>query len=269
MWSSILNHAPYSSLWKAALLIAITAPFELFTKNYKGAELITHETYQFGAVEARIQAAKGSGIITAFFYWKHGSENAGTEWQEQDIEIFGKDGTYQTQIITPGNPRTENSQPHSLATDAWEKYYTYRMEWTPEHLSFYIDGELVRRETDTDRFNKHLSQERAQPAQIRLSVWASDNPWSGRFDPTQVPTATFVDYIEVYNYDHASESFVLDWRDDFDVIDTSRWWFANWTFDVAKNDYVAQNARAIDGKLVLAFTDKKNSGTFPIPPPNE
>lgn len=257
------------------LLLALFFPAALLAKPWKGAEVITHETFKYGAFEARIRAAEGSGIITAFFLWKHGSEEQGAEWQEQDIEIFGKNGRFQTQIMTPGEPRTAHSVRHRLATDAWENYYTYRMEWTPDYLAFYVDDNLIRLETNMSEYGKLLDPERAEAAQLRINVWAGDWSWSGEFDESKSPGHTYVDYIQVFDYtpDQGEDQsdFSLRWRDDFNSLNTDRWWFANWTFDRAINDFVSSNAAARDGKLVLALTSDEQSGQFPsvIPPNND
>lgn len=259
------------ALFPIAIIASLVFAAPAFTKPWKGAEIITRETFKYGAFEARIRGAEGSGMITAFFMWKHDSELAHTEWQEQDFELFGKDGRFQTQVMTPGNPRTENQGYHSLPTPAWENYYTYRMEWTPNYLAFYVDGRLVRRETDPVRYGKLLDPSRAEAAQMRLSLWAGDWSWSGRFDESKVPAAAFVEYAEVYNYTPGAgpngSDFTSRWRDDFEYINTNRWWFANWTFEFAVNDYIRQNATTIDGKLALILTDNANAGRFPASAP--
>lgn len=263
----------WSSL-KATLLMALLSLSTVaLAKDYKGAEIITHQTFKYGAFEARIRGAKGSGMITAFFLWKNGSELPGTEWQEQDFELFGKDGRYQTQVMTPGDPRTENNVYHTLPVKSYDAYHTYRMEWTPTYLAFYVDGVLVRRETDPVRYAKLLDPARAEPAQLRLSMWAGDFNWSGAFDAAAVPAATYIEFANVYAYTpgtgEGGSNFTPIWKDDFNTIDNSRWWFANWTFEYAVNDYVTANARAIDGKLVLALTTNQNSGQFPAVIPGD
>ena len=43
---------------------------------------------------------------------------------------------------------------------------------------------------------------------------------------TDLPCYTYFDYVEVYNYDEALDSFSLNFRDDFDtfdIIDSERW----------------------------------------------
>jgi endo-1,3-1,4-beta-glycanase ExoK len=263
----------------AAALVFRVAP--AWAKPWKGAELITQQTFRYGAFEARILAARGSGFITPFFLWKHDSEVPGQEWQEQDFEIFGKDGSYQTQLMTPGEggeQRTPHEAYHALPEPAWERYYTYRMEWTPDYLAFYVDGELVRIETDAEEYDKLLNPSRAEAAQLRVGVWAGDTDWCGPFDEAAVPAASFVSWVQTYSYTPGSgpdgSDFSPLWRDDFDTPGTSapnssRWWAANWTFDYAVNDYVSANARVRDGALVLAFTDESHVGALPEVPADE
>lgn len=245
-------------------------------KPWKSAELITHQTFRYGAFEARIRAARGSGVITPFFLWKDGSERQGALWQEQDFEIFGRDGTFQTQLMTPGKDgenRTEHVVNDWLRTPAWERYYTYRMEWTPEYMAFYVDGQLVRRETDAVEFSKFMDPDETEAAQLRVGIWAGDFDWSSSFDPRAVPAAVFVNWIQAYSYTPGAgpsgSDFTRLWRDDFDSVSSSRWWRANWTFDAAVSDYVSQNATAKSGALVLVLTDEAGMGRFPDVPADD
>lgn len=248
-------------------------------KPFKGSEIITRETFRYGAFEARIKASEGSGQIMAFFLWKHDSEVPGVGWQEQDFEVFGKNGNFQTQLMTPGQngeDRTEQGIYHTLPELAYDDYHTYRMEWTPTYLAFYYDGVLIRYEDGTKEPGKTTYKqffEDADPAQLRINMWAGDWHWSGAFDQSALPGAVFVEHVEVYNYTPntgpGGSNFSLRWRDDFNTINSNRWWFANWTFSFAVNDYTAQNARAIDGKLVLILTDEANVGKFPTQIPQD
>ncbi|HEY5956713.1 MAG TPA: carbohydrate-binding domain-containing protein [Polyangiaceae bacterium] len=246
-------------------------PSHAAAKPWKGAETITRETFKYGAFEGRVRSARGSGFSTPFFLWRDGSEQFVDHWQEQDFEMFGKNGGYQTQLMTPG--RTEHNIFGWLPTAAWERYYTYRMEWTPNYLAFYIDGQLVRRETDREAYGKFLDTSRAEPAQLRVSIWAGDWEWSGAFDANVVPQAVFVNWIQTYRYTPGAgpngSDFTPLWRDDFNTFDTGRWWQANWTFDLAVNDYVPQNATAKSGALVMVFTDANTTGRFPEVPPDD
>lgn len=262
----------------AALLVASVGLLvgTLHAKPWKSAELITRETYKYGAFEARIKAAEGSGMISTFFLWKDGSEWAGAEWQEQDFEIWGMNGKVQTQAMTPGDAalgtnRTEHSAVHELPTKAWERYYTYRMEWTPTYLAYYIDGQLVRKETDTAVYSKLLNPQRAEPMQLRTGLWAGDFGWSGPFDSTKAPQDAYVNWLSVYDYTPGNgpggSDFSLRWKDDFNALDWGRWWAANWTFEYSVSDYAGGNLKTKDGSLVAMFRHWTQEGSLPASVP--
>ncbi len=258
--------ATTSSLLIAVSLTAFAVAAE--AKPWKGAEMITQQTFLYGAFEARILAAKGSGMITPFFLYKDGSEVPGAEWEELDFEIFGKDGRFQTQAMTPGtngSQRTEHVVIHDLPTLAWEHYcYTFRMEWTPTALSFYVDGRLIRRETDAVTYAKLMDPNHAEAMRLRASIWAGDSDWAGAFDASAAPATMFVNWIQTYSYTPGKgpggSDFTPLWRDDLNSADGSRWYWANWTFDAAVNDYIQQNSTTRNGYLVQVLTADTATG---------
>jgi fibronectin type 3 domain-containing protein len=268
-------HSVQSFFVKVGVGLATLAAL-VTAKPWKSAEIGTTQNFKYGAFEARILSAPGSGMITTFFLWKNGSEVPGAQWQEQDFEMWGKNGLVQTQAMTPGNPsipgsiRTEHVGVHTLPTKAWERYYTYRMEWTPKYLAYYINGTLVRKETDTVEYKKLLNPALAEPMQLRTGLWAGDYEWAGIFDSTKVPNASFVNWIQVSSYTPGTgangSDFTPIWRDDFNSINWSRWTPSNWTFEYSISDYVTENNMIRNGTLVSAFTKWSATGTFGAAP---
>lgn len=249
--------------------------------SYKGAEVISQQTFCYGAFEARIRTAKGQGFVTPFFLWKDGSHLPGALWQEMNFEFFGdvRSRSFQSQIMTPGNNpqnRTEHNIYHCLPTNPWDAFYTYRMEWTEQYIAFFVDGVEVRRETNANEYEKHMDRldadgdgVYAECAQLRVGLWGSGITWGSIFDPADVPSATYVDYIRVYPYDPVTRTVSPNptvINDDFNSFNTSRWFKANWTFDSAVTDYVPENAGTRNGYLVVALTDAAHVGQLPQPP---
>jgi len=228
-------------------------------KSYKGAEVFTKATYQYGRIEVRIRSAKGGGILSTFFTYKPGSEGAGVSWEEIDVEIFGKSNAnaFQSNILV-GNPRMGSEQVHEAATSLGEQYHTYTVEWTPTYVAWLVDGVESRRTTGgqaTQLISKH---------NFRFNLWASDvSSWAGAFESASLPQYQFVNWIRYYRYEGGA--FVLDWTDDFNTFDTARWPKAAWTFAGILVDFDPNNAVVRDGTLVLCLTAQGQACTGAVP----
>ena len=229
-------------------------------KAYKGAEVLTKQAYLYGRVEMRMRMIRGSGLLSTFFTYKDGSEKSGQQWEEIDIEVLGKNDakTWQSNIIT-GNPRTTSEKLHDVPASLADGYHTYTLEWTPDYVSWLVDGTMVRR-TEGGQTSKLTN-----PESLRLNAWASSSTgWVGALDDKALPAYQFVNWIKYYRYDNGQ--FTLDWTDDFDSFDSSRWGTGNWTFDGNLVDFTPDNAVVKDGTLILAITKEDGvgfSGTVP------
>ena len=251
-------------------------------KNYKSGELETKTRYGFGAFEARIRCAQGPGVISTFFLWRPDSELApATPWHEIDFEMGQASADYQTQIMTPGaNPplyRTEHAATHMLSARPSQAYFTYRIEWTPDYIAFFVDGREVRRETDHTEFGALFAKDASghtpsnERMELRTGVWPGDtniSGWTGAFDGSQLPTAHFVDYVKVWDYtpNQANKFATVLLDEQFNSLNLNAWYPAQWTFEFSASDYVSQNLGTKDGRLVVALTTAAGQGFLPAPP---
>ena len=64
-----------------------------YSEPYRGGELRTDQSFQYGRFETRMKAAPGSGVVNSFFlyrdYWAEGL-NGSEHWNEIDIELLGR-----------------------------------------------------------------------------------------------------------------------------------------------------------------------------------
>jgi endo-1,3-1,4-beta-glycanase ExoK len=236
----------------AILLIARSGTAE--AKAYKGAEVFSLQSSLYGRMEMRMRMIRGSGLVSTFFTYKNGSEVSGTAWEELDVEVFGKGDakSWQSNIIT-GNPRVTSEQVHPSETSLADGYHTYTLEWTPDYVSWALDGEVVRK-TEGGQVSSLTN-----PESFRFNVWSSEaTGWAGTFDETALPAYQFVNWIKYYRYENGQ--FTLDWTDDFETFDPYRWSTGNWTFDGNRVDFDPDNAVVKDGTLVLALTKEDATG---------
>lgn len=236
----------------ALALVAVASAAE--AKPYKGAEVYSLQATLYGRMEMRMRMVRGSGLLSTFFTYKNGSEMSGAHWEEIDIEVLGKNDakTWQTNIIS-GNPRQTSEQTHPVPESLADEYHTYTLEWTPTYVSWFLDGVMVRK-TEGGQVTALTS-----PQSLRFNIWSSDAvSWVGAFDEAALPAYQFVDWIKFYRYENGE--FVLDWTDEFDSFDTTRWAKADWTFGGNRVDFVPQNVVVKDGTLVLALTKEGQTG---------
>ena len=232
-------------------------------KSYKGAEVYTVQTALYGRMEMRMRMIRGSGLISTFFAYKNGSEMSGATWEEIDIEALGKDDakTWQSNIIT-GNPRMTSEKLHPSDASLADGYHTYTLEWTPDYVSWSFDGTVVRK-TEGGQAASLLN-----PETFRFNAWSSEaTGWAGALDESALPSYQYVNWIKYYHYDNGQ--FVLDWTDEFDTLDVTRWGTGNWTFDGNRVDFDPANAVVKDSTLILAITKEGATGfTGKVPPDN-
>ena len=245
----------------ATVLVGQTGMAE--AKVYKGAEIYSLDSVTHGRMEMRMRMIRGSGLLSTFFTYKNGSELTGATWEELDIEVLGKNDatTWQSNIIT-GNPRMTSEQNHSSTASLADGYHTYTLEWTPEYVSWSLDGVLVRK-TEGGQVSSVTN-----PASFRFNAWSHEaTSWVGALDEAALPAYQFVNWIKYYRYDNGQ--FVLEWTDDFDTLDRNRWSLANWTFDGNLVDFDPANAVVQDGTLILAITKDTATGFSGTVPKDE
>jgi endo-1,3-1,4-beta-glycanase ExoK len=246
-----------------ALALAVIGTGRAQAKAYKGAEVYSNKSVQYGRMEMRMRMIRGSGLLSTFFTYKNGSEATNALWGELDVEALGKNDAkaWQSNLIT-GNPRVTSEQVHTSPTSLADDYHTYQVEWTPEYVSWSFDGTEVRRTVGGQ------ASELTEPHSLRFNVWSSESSgWAGELDESALPAYQFVNWIRYYRYENGQ--FVLDWTDDFEAFDYIRWAKGNWTFGGNRVDFDVANAVVQDGTLILAITREGETGfagTVPADP---
>jgi endo-1,3-1,4-beta-glycanase ExoK len=215
-------------------------------------------------MEMRMRMARGSGILSTFFTYKDGSEQAQTFWEEIDIEVFGRGDatTWQSNIITGQGTRVTTEAEHTHPTSLADGYHTYALEWTPDYVAWELDGSEIRRVTSSQ------VADLTNPQSLRFNIWAANIvEWVGDFDTSVLPQYQYVNWISYSRYEDGQ--FVHEWTDDFNSLDTARWGRANWTFAENLVDFDPNNVVVTDGTLVLALTHQGMTGfsaSVPVDP---
>jgi endo-1,3-1,4-beta-glycanase ExoK len=111
----------------------------------------------------------------------------------------------------------------------WSVFHTYVIEWTPDYISWSIDGTEVRRTLATESPGVSFNNKQQH---LMMNFWTPTFPgWGDNRDPSTMPWYIEYDFVEAWSYDSNSGSFNMIWRDDFDILDTTRWLVSdNWGF---------------------------------------
>lgn len=222
-------------------------------KNYKGAELRTKESFLYGRFEVRYKASAGSGHTSTFFTYNDTDPNQ--NWNEIDIEILGRYADdVQFNTITPG--RRNHVHHQFVPFSPYNDFHTYTIEWTPDYVAWFIDGEQAHRQT-----GEHITTLK-RPQKIMMNIWNPDNEnWVGTWSDAVLPRFADYDYVSYASYTPGSgnigtdNNFTLQWKDDFDTWNQSRWQKATHTFAGNLCDFTPDNAVFHDGLMTLCLTD--------------
>ncbi len=226
----------------------------------KGAEYRTKDSFKYGRFEASIKAPGKEGMLTSLFTYNDFSGSGTSEWNEIDIEIMGRyNNDVQFNTITPGQGNHVRHQYVNFnpALD----YHTYAFEWTPEYVAWFIDGTEVYRQTED-----HIKiLTRAQ--KLMMNIWSPIyTNWAGVWNDVVLPAFGYYDWAAYYKYTPAignygtGNNFTLDWKDEFNAFDETRWEKASHGFTGNRSSFVPENVVFVDGKLILCLTDKLTPG---------
>jgi hypothetical protein len=259
-------------LKKILLLTLLLLSFLYAEIRVRGGEVASKEQLLYGRYEVRMQTAQGSGILSTFFTFESDGwiPNSGNPWREIDIEVLGRyTERFQTNIITgTAESRTTSEYFAKVKSNPATGYHTYGIEWTPEYISFLFDGEVMRKTESTDSKNQVVDC-RDIPQSYRFNFWANAiSSWVGTFNDTILPKYQFVNWIKYYKYSTANKSFTLDWTDDFNTFNSSKWSKSTHTIEEFTL-FSASNILVKDGTLILAMTDMSGNGLSNISVPQD
>lgn len=160
---------------------------------YRSGALVSDNTLLHGRVEARIKAARGSGLVTGFFLHRDSPR------QEIDIEVTGDDlrSMLVNVYFNPGDEGTALDFGYrgspcriDLGFDASLDFHTYSIEWHPDRISWFVDGALIHERGSWDPTPiPHL------PMKLHANLWSPRSEGlAGRLGDCSIPsTAVFRD----------------------------------------------------------------------------
>lgn len=231
----------------------------VLSKDFKGAEFRTKQSFLYGRFEVRMKSAYREGMLSSFFTY-HEFSGGIENWNEIDIEILGRyPNDIQFNTITAG--QTNHVSHYPLPFSPHEDFHTYAFEWTPNYVAWFVDDVEVYRQTGS-----HIATLN-KPQKLMMNIWNPEAPnWAGQFNPDALPAFAYYDWVKYYIYTPGSgnygtgNNFTFSWSDDFTYWNTSRWDKATHTWVGNGCDFIPENAVIRDGYLILCLTNATNIG---------
>lgn len=159
----------------------------------------------YGNVKATMKTSRGAGVVTAFILLSDVKDEIDYEFVGTELDIA------QTNYYFQGILDWQNSGNITLS-DTYENYHTYEIQWTPDSITWLVDGQVGRVQKKSDTWNATANQWNfpQTPSRVELSIWpggASSNApgtveWAG--GPIDWSSAD----IKTYGYDFATFSEV-------------------------------------------------------------
>lgn len=143
------------------------------SKDFVGAELQRRPTSLYGRYEVIMTPARGEGVISSFFTYT--GPYFGTQHDEIDFEFLGRDTT-KVWLNRFVDGQKLPGQWLDLGFDAAEAPHLYAFEWTPEAITWSVDGRELLKVSAEDTALP------TTPSKIYFNIWAGgekQKDWSG------------------------------------------------------------------------------------------
>lgn len=183
--------------------LVITARRESFRgRQYTSARLITagKRTFQYGRIEARMKLPRGRGLWPAF--WMLGADFPATSWPAAgEIDIMEYRGQEPSTVVgslhgpgySGGSARTMSKTLRATRFD--NSFHVFAVEWSPNKIEHYVDGQLYFTSTPADVKGPWVFE---KPFFLLLNVAVGGNFVGAPDAITEFPQQMVVDWVRVY-----------------------------------------------------------------------
>jgi len=188
---------------------------------------------RYGRIETRMKAPAretASGYISSLFtYTNEPDANGKREWEEIDVELQGRrPDEFQANLIYGRNvwewwrTRDWGAWEDKVKIGPVDEWRVLAIEWLPEEIRWYVDGELVKTLTQRDldcrpacrHPQKHWTPIPDNYTDILVNFWIPNNiiekTFGGKKKRNVYPMKTQYDWLRYYQYDAVP---VATWQD--------------------------------------------------------
>ncbi|KAK6539173.1 hypothetical protein TWF694_009417 [Orbilia ellipsospora] len=136
--------------------------------NTVGTVLASTRYVWYGKISATMRTSRGQGVVSAFIMMSDVKDEIDYEWVGVDLK------TSQTNYYWNGIPNYTHSGNITLDSgDTYSEWHTYTIDWTPDSITWLVDGQVGRVQKRGDTYNATTGNfEFPQtPSRVQLSLW--------------------------------------------------------------------------------------------------
>ncbi|KAL3474219.1 concanavalin A-like lectin/glucanase domain-containing protein [Aspergillus californicus] len=122
----------------------------------------------YGKIGARIKSSRGAGVVTAFILLSDTKDEIDYEWVGADLSVVETNWYFQGILDYENGDKAEVD-----GDNTFEDWHHYEIDWSPEKLTWSVDGKVVRTLTKESTFNETADRyEYPQtPSRMQMSLW--------------------------------------------------------------------------------------------------
>jgi beta-glucanase (GH16 family) len=189
--------------------------------QYTSTRMQTRNRFEvaYGRVEARVKVPQGAGLWPAF--WMLGTNIDQAPWpQSGEIDIMEVVGRLPNRVFgTLHGPGYSGGASYGKTLDlskpVADDYHVFAVEWQPNKIVWYLDGNAYFTATPDDAFLQGKQWVFNHPFYLLLNTAIGGNFGGTVGAETTFPQTTSVDYVRVYQAKTRSTAFQASFADDF------------------------------------------------------
>lgn len=130
----------------------------------------------YGKVSAKLTTSAGKGVVTAFILLSDVKDEIDFEFV--GVELVSAQSNFYSQGVTNYN----NGENHTGLANTLTTEHEYEIDWTPDQITWSIDGKQVRSQKKSDTWNATSNRYDypQTPARVQMSLWPAGLPTNGQ-----------------------------------------------------------------------------------------
>jgi len=131
-----------------------------------GTVLSTTREVFYGKVSAKMRTGRGAGVVTAFILFSGVKDEIDFEWVGTELDAV------QTNYYWQGVPDYTHGGKTEMG-NTFSQWHDYEIDWTPESITWKIDGQVGRVVNKKDTWNSTRKEYDfpQTPSRVQLSIW--------------------------------------------------------------------------------------------------